>query len=245
MMGITIHFNAVTNNEKKIDANTRFWLKEIPKMKKRLPKQFFPKPYSVFEVKRFDKIRDATPEEIRHGNLVNSKVGFTQEDMYNALNGSPISFYDATPEVVAKYGKPKPIKNRNYIGRTDYCKGVGINPYEGSETINFIFCRTPKAWAMRNFTKTQYGGIPAHLTVCKILEDTKKKFFPNMKIHDETDFCGKKTKDPEKLRKNFEESAIMIDKLTGLLRKAMPEGGKIVTGGEMAIREAKRLERVI
>jgi predicted house-cleaning noncanonical NTP pyrophosphatase (MazG superfamily) len=67
-----------------------------------------------------------------------------------------------------------------------------------------------------------------------------------MTIHDEAQYFGTGGKhDPEILKKNFEESAIMIDKVAEMLTKAGFGKDKIETGGEMALRERKKLEGVV
>ena len=213
-MGITIHYSAVIKDPKKIDQNTKYWMKKVPEMKRKLPEQFFPDPYPVFNVKE------------------KSTEGKETADMFNAIYARGIYYSDTGRHEKAEFSK------------TNRCRGVIINPYAGSESISFVPCKTDKGWVIKSFTKTQYCGIPAHLTVCGILETAKNKFFPNMEIHDEADYCGKKRKDVEKLKNEFEESAIMIDKLTGFLKKAFPEG-QIMTGGEEAVKEAKKLEMVL
>lgn len=216
-MGITIHYK-VKATEKQIDANTKYWLGTVPKLKVSAPTTVFPDP-AVMEIKRHDKIRE----------------GFTEEDMWNSVyaTGHKRAGKLGWEEVPAEYGK------------TDYCKGVAINQMDGCEWVNFRFCKTDKGWFMNAFTKTQYCGVPGHLLTCKILEEAKSKFFPDMKISDEGDYCGDKDRhDIEKLKESLEGNAIMIDQVAGMLRGA---GWKddIVTGGEMALRKSRALGDVI
>jgi hypothetical protein len=194
----------------------------VPKIKKGLPqKAFFP--YGGFKVvERFEKVRDFDPAYDKQ--VIDPRKGFTEEDLKNAVYGDR--------------------------WKTDFCKGIKIFPHIGAESIDFIGCRIKgdeSKWRISDFTKTQYGGIPAHLIVCKILEDTKKKFLPKMKVNDEAEYCGDDGKhDKETLKRNFEESAILIDRVGGLLKQAFEGKGDVVeSGGEMALRARKQLEEEV
>jgi hypothetical protein len=125
-------------------------------------------------------------------------------------------------------------------GKATDVKGRWLVPHEGCEAVSMLFFKTPKGWILDNFTKTQYGGLAGHLITCSILEDLKAKYLKSMKIYDEAEYCGKEKKDLNKLKENFEESALMIDAIAGKLREAGFKDDQIVSGGEMAIREAKR-----
>lgn len=214
-MGITIHYNAKAT-EKQIDDNTKYWFDTVPKLKAGAPKGVFPDP-AVVELKRHAEIRK----------------GLTEEDMWNDIyaTGYSVQKLDGTVEEHgAKYGK------------TDQCKGVLIHQMDGCEWVGFRFCKTDKGWFMNSFTKTQYCGVPGHLLTCKILEEAKKKFFPDMEIYDEAGYCGDKDKhDMDTLREGLEENAIMIDKIGGMLRNAGWKDDQFVTGGEMALRKSKEV----
>jgi hypothetical protein len=205
-----------------------YWKEQVPKIKKQLPsKDYFP--YGGFHiVKRFEKIRDANEEEKNW--VVNPEKGFTREDLFNAVYAHPLLKVRETPK----------------IKKTSYMKGIEIYPHVGSESIEFVAAKQNGKWILKGFTKTQYGGIPAHLIAGNILEETKRRFLPRMTIHDEAQYFGTGGKhDPEILKKNFEESAIMIDKVAEMLTKAGFGKDKIETGGEMALRERKKLEGVV
>lgn len=231
-MGITIHYSGRIS-EKKLNELIAYWKKEVPKIKESFPsKDFFP--YHGYKIiNRFDKIRDAGRDE----DVIDPKKGLTREDMFNHVYAHPS--YEYQSDGSQKLTKPK-------YQKTDYCKGIEIYPHVGSEPVEFIACRQGKEWLIKGFTKTQYGGIPAHLLAGKILETTRQKFLPKMQIHDEAEYFGQKGKhDMALLQKDFEESAIMIDKLRGMLTKAGFKDDQIVTGGEMAIQERKKLHRVV
>lgn len=219
-IGVTLHYSAALS-EKKLNKIMDYWKEQVPKMKKQFPsKDYFP--YGGFHiVKRFEKIRDAREEEKNW--VVNPEKGFTREDLFNTV-----------------YPDNKKIK------KTTQMKGIEIYPNVGSEAIEFVAAKQNGKWILKGFTKTQYGGIPAHLIAGNILEETKRRFLPRMTIYDEAEYFGARGKhDPELLKQNFEESAIMIDKIAGMLKKAGFNQDQIQTGGEMALRERKKLEEVV
>jgi hypothetical protein len=225
-IGITLHYSA-SLSEKKLNKIIDYWKEQVPKMKKEFPsKDYFP--YGGFHiVKRFEKVRDAQEEEKNW--VVNPAKGFTREDLFNAVYAAPLL-------------KEKGSK----IKKTNYMKGIEIYPNVGSEAVEFVAAKQNGKWILKGFTKTQYGGIPAHLIAGNILEETKRKFLPRMTIYDEAEYFGAKGKhDPETLKRNFEESAIMIDKIAGMLQKAGFKKDQIQTGGEIALREKKKLEEVL
>lgn len=213
-MGITIHYKAKAT-EKQIDANTKYWLETVPKLKVGAPTTVFPDP-GVAEIKRHDKIRE----------------GLTEEDMWNSVyaTGHQRSGRLGWEEVPAEYGK------------TDYCKGVSIHQMDGCEWVGFRFCKTDKGWFMNSFTKTQYCGVPGHLLTCKILEEAKQKFFPTMTIYDEAGYCGDKDHhDMDTLKEGMEENAILIDQIGGMLKNAGWKDDQIISGGEMALKKSKEV----
>lgn len=223
-MGITIHYKAKAT-EKQVDANTKYWMETVPKLKLGAPEGVFPGE-GVSEIKRFEKIRDARPEE----KVLRPDIGLTEEDMWNDIYGTGYTRTKLDGTV---------IKIRPQYGKTDHCKGVMIHQMDGCEWVNFRFCKTDKGWQMNAFTKTQYCGVPGHILTCKILEEAKSKFFPDMKIDDEGDYCGNRNKhDIEKLKESLEGNAIMIDQVAGMLRGEWKDD-MIVTGGEMALRKSR------
>jgi hypothetical protein len=230
-IGITLHYAAALS-EKKLNQLMDYWKEQVPKLKKQFPsKDYFP--YGGFHiVKRFEKIRDANEDEKRYHTLVNPEKGFTREDLFNAVYAHPLLIDGKTP--------------KSKIKETRYMKGIEIYPNVGSEAIEFVAAKQNGKWILKGFTKTQYGGIPAHLIAGNILEETKRRFLPKMTIHDEAEYFGTGGKhDPELLKRNFEESAIMIDKIAEMLGKAGFKHDQIQTGGEIALREKKKLEGVV
>jgi hypothetical protein len=202
-MGITIHYSAVIPKKEIVERNTNFWLEEIPRIAKTVPKPF---EFEVFKINPHSTwVRD-----------------LTHEDMFNSIYAEG---YIRDEEMI-------PGKHQ----KTTECEGVLINVHPGCESISFIPCKTPEGWVLESFTKTQYCGVPGHLVVCRILEEAKKRFFKNMRISDEAEYCGKKDKNMDVLRESMEENAIMIDQIGAMLEKQF---GKdlIVKGGEMAARK--------
>jgi len=122
-------------------------------------------------------------------------------------------------------------------GKVEDCDGTGIN-IPGCETLSFIFCKKiDDKWVLDNFTKTQFCGVPGHLMTCRMLEEARRRYFPNMKIDDEGDFCGDDDDhDIEKLKESLTENALLIDKVTGMLEE---------TWGENHVKSGAKLKGVI
>lgn len=88
-----------------------------------------------------------------------------------------------------------------------------------------------------SFTKTQYGGVEAHLIVCKLL-DPAKKMADKEEVSDEADFCGDGDKEDEaKLFDNMESSLEFIMRVHKQLTEVFP--GQI---GGAAESEKRRIE---
>ena len=86
----------------------------------------------------------------------------------------------------------------------DKIKGVSVTPHEKSESLSFFF--NIEDGALRNimnvitkepynpkepewdFIKTQFAPPEVHVTVVKLLQYIKKKYMPDLEVHDEGDY---------------------------------------------------------
>jgi len=87
------------------------------------------------------------------------------------------------------------------------------------------------------FTKTQYGGVEAHILACRILEPAKK-FAHKREISDEGDYCGDGDKeDFGKLTDAFEENLMMVQSIFGQLKSLGYDESRMGGAGFKRIKE--------
>jgi len=92
--------------------------------------------------------------------------------------------------------------------------GIIVDPDQGCDLVRFVFDRSG---FMKSFTKTQFDGIKAHLKVIALLEVVRRKFIPDLQVHDEAGFW--ENRDFEKLREEFTDMAVWLDQIVDKLKR--------------------------